>query len=199
MKRDRQILDAAAELFTSRGFAGVGVDEIGARVGVSGPAIYHHFAGKDAILARLFTEGLDDLLAVARSSADGDPADDLELMIRTHVAFTLERRDLIALFERDRRSLHGAARRTVEQRMREYAARWEEALRRRFPAAAPADIRCGAQAAIGLIHSSAGWPPDVLGRPDIAEVVCRLVLGGLGGLSPAGHPRGGSGGGAPSG
>src|SRR3954462_3729937 len=51
--RREQILSEAARLFAARGFHGVGVDEIGAAVGISGPGLYRHFAGKDAMLAEL--------------------------------------------------------------------------------------------------------------------------------------------------
>src|SRR3712207_7203981 len=50
--RREQILQAAAQLFAERGSRAVGVDDVGAAVGVTGPAIYRHFAGKDAMLAR---------------------------------------------------------------------------------------------------------------------------------------------------
>ncbi len=61
MSRERQILDAAATLFYERGFHQVGVDDIGERVGVTGPAIYRHFSGKDHVLATLYNEALDEL------------------------------------------------------------------------------------------------------------------------------------------
>ena len=44
------IMDAALNLFSEKGYAAVGVDEIGAEAGVKGPAIYHYFKGKEAIL-----------------------------------------------------------------------------------------------------------------------------------------------------
>ena len=58
--RDRraQILATAGALFARRGFAAVSIDEIGAAVGVSGPAIYRHFAGKDALLVAILEESL---------------------------------------------------------------------------------------------------------------------------------------------
>lgn len=45
------ILQAAAELFSQRGYAGVGVDELAARSGIAKTAIYHHFGNKDGLLA----------------------------------------------------------------------------------------------------------------------------------------------------
>lgn len=47
------ILDAALSLFSEKGYDAVGVDEIGAAAGVKGPAIYHYFRGKEAILNEL--------------------------------------------------------------------------------------------------------------------------------------------------
>lgn len=46
-----RILQAAAELFSQRGYAGVGVDELAARSGIAKTAIYHHFGNKDGLLA----------------------------------------------------------------------------------------------------------------------------------------------------
>lgn len=46
----QRILFAALELFSQRGYDGVGVDEIAAAVGIKGPSLYHHFRGKEAIL-----------------------------------------------------------------------------------------------------------------------------------------------------
>ncbi|MBQ0018559.1 MAG: TetR/AcrR family transcriptional regulator [Clostridiales bacterium] len=47
------IMDAALNLFSEKGYAAVGVDEIGAAAGIKGPAIYHYFKGKEAILNEL--------------------------------------------------------------------------------------------------------------------------------------------------
>ena len=57
MAHDRrtQILSEAAILFAERGFHGVSVHDIGAACGISGPAIYRHFAGKDDLLAQSLT------------------------------------------------------------------------------------------------------------------------------------------------
>src|SRR5688500_3082847 len=70
-RRD-EILRAAAQLFAERGSRAVGVDDVGAAVGVTGPAIYRHFASKDAMLAEMLLRISETLLAggserVARS------------------------------------------------------------------------------------------------------------------------------------
>lgn len=48
-----QVLDAAAELFVTRGFAATSTREIAERVGIRQASLYYHFAGKDEILAEL--------------------------------------------------------------------------------------------------------------------------------------------------
>ena len=61
-RRD-EILRAAAQLFAERGSRAVGVDDVGAAVGVTGPAIYRHFASKDAMLAEMLLRISETLLA----------------------------------------------------------------------------------------------------------------------------------------
>gem|GEM_PF-5309266 len=50
--RREQILEAALNLFRTHGFHGVGIDEIGAAIGVTGPAIYAYFDSNTASSSR---------------------------------------------------------------------------------------------------------------------------------------------------
>jgi AcrR family transcriptional regulator len=78
--RRATILDAAAELFARRGFAAVGIDEIGAAVGVSGPAIYRYFPSKDRLFEAVVETTLvniDDGLAATL----GDQASPSEVVL----------------------------------------------------------------------------------------------------------------------
>jgi AcrR family transcriptional regulator len=184
VSRDRQILDAAAALFYEKGFHGVGVDEIGERVGISGPALYRHFSGKDEILATLLNETLDELIAAAAPVHD-DARQDLERLIRHHVEFSIENRHLINVYQREVRSLVEPWRRQYNRRMQQYASRWQEAIARTFPDASAAHVAAGTQAAIGLIHSVTYWPPKVLKADDLADFLCRLVSEGLSTLDSA--------------
>ncbi|HET6507949.1 MAG TPA: TetR/AcrR family transcriptional regulator [Baekduia sp.] len=178
MSRDREILDAAAALFYEKGFHGVGVDQIGERVGISGPALYRHFSGKDEILATLLNETLDELITAAAPMYD-DPRADLERLIRHHVEFSIEHRHLVNVYQREVRSLVDPWRRQYTRRMQQYASRWEDAITRSFPDASSERIAVATQAAIGLIHSVTFWPPQVLKTDNLADIVTRLVDEGL--------------------
>jgi AcrR family transcriptional regulator len=185
MTRERQILDAAAALFYEKGFHGVGVDEIGERVGISGPGLYHHFKGKDEILAALFNEAVEELIA-GTAVVYADPSRDLERLIHHHVKFAIDRRHLVNVYEREERSLVEPWRSHFQRRERHYAGRWEEALTRCFPNADPEDLAGAAQAAIGMIHSVAHWPRHSRKSADLASLLYQLVTRGLGSLTEPG-------------
>lgn len=68
--RKAQIVRAAARAFSDRGYHAVGVDEIAAEVGISGPALYRHFANKYALLVATAEYAAAALVTAARSADD---------------------------------------------------------------------------------------------------------------------------------
>jgi len=78
-----RLLSAAAELFSTQGYAGVSMRDIARAVGITQAAIYHHFSNKDALyiatityLFEQYTLGISEQM-----SAIDDPAQRLELLI----------------------------------------------------------------------------------------------------------------------
>lgn len=69
-ERRAALLAAAARLFAERGFDGVTLEDIGAAVGVSGPAVYRHVAGKQALLGAILVDVSERLLAGGRAATD---------------------------------------------------------------------------------------------------------------------------------
>ena len=61
-----EILDASAELFTTRGFTNTSTRAIADAVGLRQASLYHHFATKDDILDALLSGTVDAPLAVAQ-------------------------------------------------------------------------------------------------------------------------------------
>lgn len=51
--KKEMILDAAALLFSQKGFEATSIDEIGEAAGLKGPALYYYFKGKDDIIDAL--------------------------------------------------------------------------------------------------------------------------------------------------
>src|SRR5918998_3106628 len=98
----------AARLFAERGSRAVGVDDVGAAVGVTGPAIYRHFASKDAMLAEMLLRISERLLeggsAVVAGAGD-DVAAQLRALIAFQADFALHNPALITVQDRDLVSL----------------------------------------------------------------------------------------------
>jgi AcrR family transcriptional regulator len=67
--RVEQILNEAAVLFRDKGFAGASMSDLARTVGVSKPALYHHFASKEelfvAVIVREPQAAADQMKAVA--------------------------------------------------------------------------------------------------------------------------------------
>src|SRR5258705_1956490 len=97
-RRD-EILEIAVGLFATRGYHGVSMDNIGAAAGVTGPALYHHFANKEAMLAAALTPVSENLLAGgrARLAEHVEPVAALTALIDFHVDFALNNPAVIAL------------------------------------------------------------------------------------------------------
>src|SRR5947209_11404220 len=87
--RRQRYLDAAAELFAARGYAGVSIEELGAAAGVSGPALYRHFRGKEDVLAELLVSASQRLLegATGTIAAGDEPVATLGDLVAFHADF----------------------------------------------------------------------------------------------------------------
>lgn len=154
--RREQILTAAAEKFARFGFHGVGIDDIGAAVGISGPALYRHFRSKDAMLAELLT-GISDRLLLGgqdRVGAAADAHDALDRLVRWHVEFALSNPALITVHMRDLDSLADTDRHKVRELQRSYVEVWVDVLCKIRPDLDRATARAAAHAVFGLINST---------------------------------------------
>jgi AcrR family transcriptional regulator len=71
------LISVARQLFTEHGYAGTSIEDIIEAAGVARGALYHHFAGKDALFAAVYEAVQSDMAAaiVAAALAAADPAD----------------------------------------------------------------------------------------------------------------------------
>ncbi|MEU6008015.1 TetR/AcrR family transcriptional regulator [Streptomyces sp. NPDC093064] len=182
--RREQILKEAARLFAERGFHGVGVDEIGAAVGISGPGLYRHFAGKDAMLAELLVGISGQLLTGAKrrlAEADGvaGPEAVLDSLIEGHIDFALDDRPLITLHDRELDRLRDSDRKLVRQLQRQYVELWVEVVRQVHPDLGEPAARSAVHSVFGLLNSTPhlGRAGSLPGRGATAELLHRMARG----------------------
>jgi len=168
-KSDRrsQLLTAAEHLIAERGFLAVRLEDIGAAAGVSGPAIYRHFTGKEALLVELLTGVSTRLLeggqAVVAQAPGASAA--LDGLVEFHLDFALGEPDLIRIQDRDLANLPAAAQRQVRRAQRRYVEIWVGVLREVYPSLDEDRARVMAHAAFGLMNST----PHSLRRPRTAS------------------------------
>jgi AcrR family transcriptional regulator len=176
--RREQILRAAAELFARSGFGGVSVDDIGAAVGISGPALYRHFPGKKALLVELLVGISEELLAAAREAvATRPPRGALEALVDGHVSFALDHPALITIQSRDLDRLPRTEQAHVRRLQREYVDLWAQTLRAVSSDLDGPTAHAAAHATFGLINST---PHSArLSRPAMAELLRRMALRAL--------------------
>jgi AcrR family transcriptional regulator len=154
--RREEIVVAAAGLFARRGFHGVSIDDIGAAVGMSGPGIYRHFPGKEAVLSEMLLDISGRLLEEgSRRAIDAtDAPSALEALLRWHVGFALSQPDLITVQTQELGNVPEPARRQIRRLQRLYVEEWVTVLSEMFPLAPPARLRTSVHAMFGLLNST---------------------------------------------
>ena len=123
------LLAAASAQFADRGFHAVSIREIAAAAGVSLSALYHYYPSKQALLAALLHEGMDDYQArctEALAEAGHDPARRLAAVVGATVRYRAERSEASLLLMNEARALEPEQRERYRARQREASDRFRE-------------------------------------------------------------------------
>lgn len=184
-RRD-EILEIAVGLFATRGYHGVSMDDIGAAAGVTGPALYHHFAGKEAMLVASLIPVSEGLLSGGMTRVidhPGDPRGLLDSLVDFHVAFALANPAVIALHLHELDRLPDDPRRSIRRLQRLYVEVWVQVLTALRADLTGEEARVLAHAAFGLMNSTPFIGGDV-DRDRMAGLLRAATLAAL--LGPVG-------------
>ncbi len=177
--RREALLAAAARLFAERGYSGTSIEDLGAAAGVSGPALYKHFTGKQAMLTAILldaSEGLYTGGTEVLSRAAGAQA--LRALVAFHADFALGNADVIRVQDRDLEQLADDDRHTVRTLQRRYVELWVDVLAELNPDADRAVLRTRAHAVFGLLNSTPHSGLD-LDRATLRSELERMSLAAL--------------------
>ena len=170
--RREAILTAAAELFAERGYAAVGMDDIGAAAGVTGPAIYRHFGAKASVLTAVFDRVIDavtverDLTGEHGSDVDDPAINSVDWWVRYAEAVS-SRRGLMAVFIREVHHLPAEDRSSLDERQRALVGRWRTLLGQAHPDWDREQVRTAVHGAFGMLNS-VGTFESPLADPELA-------------------------------
>ncbi|MGH3518605.1 MAG: TetR/AcrR family transcriptional regulator [Haloechinothrix sp.] len=154
--RKAQLAELASELFRARGYHGVGITDIAAAAGVTGPALYRHFSDKQAILAHVVLTAVDELATATTIAVDGSegpaPAQ-VNTLIRTLAKLSVERREVAALWRTERRHLRAEDRSELRRRSTALLTMWARTLLAIRPGLSPGDAELLSWAALSVFGS----------------------------------------------
>ncbi|WP_405485162.1 TetR/AcrR family transcriptional regulator [Nocardia sp. NBC_00511] len=133
--RRETILTEATKLFAANGFANVGVDDIGAGVGIAGSSIYKHFNAKSDILAAALQRGddwlrtdLHRILVRARTPRDG-----VRRLVDSYSNFVFDEPQMIQLLVSESVHLPAPDRHHARTSQHTYIAEWIHLVRQVHP------------------------------------------------------------------
>lgn len=152
--RREQLINAATELFDRRGFGSVSMNDIGAAVGIAGPSVYKHFAGKADLLAAAMTRGNERLhagLPLVHSAPD--PQSALTILMRSHIEFSVQNSHLIGLLISECDQLPDKERAAARRAQRDYLDVWVRVVDEALPGRKPGELRLMVNAAFTVINN----------------------------------------------
>jgi AcrR family transcriptional regulator len=188
--RREQIIAAAAELFRRKGYRGTSIEDIGAAIGTTGPALYRHFPSKEALLVELVRRAVararDDIREVRERGLS--PAQTLEEIVDRSLAHALEESDLVVAAAQELRNVSREIRSGVGREQRTILREWVAALRALRPELGEREARAvclGVFALMMAVVRAEGVDP-VRARELFARMAMAALLAEA---SPARRPR----------
>ncbi|MAT05137.1 MAG: hypothetical protein CL424_08850 [Acidimicrobiaceae bacterium] len=184
--RREELLEIAADLFAREGFASVTVGDLGAAAGISGPALYHHFDSKEAVLGEMLVGTSHHLLVAAQGVRETVPPSRLlDELIALHVDFAVDHRSLISVQYSDLKTATPDDQDRVRRLQRDYVQIWVDALVQIRSGISEAAARSAVHAVLGLINTTPFSP-----LTSATEIVALLRTMATAALSSVGRPDG---------
>jgi AcrR family transcriptional regulator len=175
-----QVLEAAAGLFRSKGYASTSMRDIAAAVGMLPGSLYYHFASKEELLVAVYRTGVDRIAGAVRAAVAEAPGpwERLEAACRAHLEALLGGSDfaqvVIRIFPGDAPG--------VEDRLAELREGYEQLFRGLvdgLPPAPDVDPRLVRLFLLGALNWSQFWyRPGGAGPREIAAGFVRLLRAG---------------------
>lgn len=179
--RREMILTEAAKLFFERGFSGTGIDEIGAAVGVTGPAFYRHFSSKQDLLVALVERAVSRLQAVvdrAAEEANGDPEEALRLLAEYSADACVEDGPLTAIYTQEARNLEPDARNRLNRLHRRMRDAWVQAVAKLRPDLSSAELLLAVHA-VSALQTSVATYKGTLDKASQKVLLTKMTLAAL--------------------
>ncbi|WP_246542336.1 TetR/AcrR family transcriptional regulator [Roseibium polysiphoniae] len=176
---------SALKLFARHGYAAVSMRQIASDVGVQPGALYNHFPTKQDILKDLMLSHMRDLLDAWTPFADeaGQSADPLDVFVRFHIRYHLQRREEVFISYMELRNLETENFAEVEAERRRYESILKVILEdgQKSGTYRIADSGVAARAIIAMLTGIPNWYREngPLSADKIEEIYLEMVRGSV--------------------
>jgi TetR/AcrR family transcriptional regulator, cholesterol catabolism regulator len=184
MSKD-QILEAAAQIFRSKGFHAASMADIAEAVNLQKASLYHHVSSKQEILLELLDRALDVITEQVLTAVNKPgPADErLRWAVAAYLTTLIENRDLSAVLLLEHRSLEPAYQARHIPRRDRFEHIWRELLQdgNQEGVFKISDPALATRAILGALNWTITWfrPDGSLSLETMAQEYVNLFLGGL--------------------
>ncbi|WP_134325144.1 TetR/AcrR family transcriptional regulator [Cumulibacter soli] len=152
--RREQLLNAAIELFDRRGYGSVSMNDIGAAVGMAGPSVYKHFGAKTDLLVAAMVRGNERLHAgIPLIHETIDPQESLQILLRSHIEFSVRNSHLIGLLISERDQLPEHERAATYRLQDDYLRVWVRVVAQAIPGHDPRELALRVNAVFTVINN----------------------------------------------
>jgi AcrR family transcriptional regulator len=178
--RQRDFIAAAARLFSACGYHSVGINDISAELGLSGPAIYRHYPSKEALLVAVLDEAITSHLEEVRDivSSGSTPRETLDAIVDHHIKFAYGEIENIVTWRTEFRSLPEADRHYLRYLQRLYIDEWVRTVRSVRRDLTDDQVRACCHAAIAILQSPTEFRGP-LGRRELTPLLSRMAIEAL--------------------
>jgi AcrR family transcriptional regulator len=181
----QEILEAAAQIFSEKGYHAASMQDIANIVNLQKASLYHHISGKQEILFELLDQALDVLIQRIEGvlTLQKTSEEKLRLAMRVYIKTLVDQRDLSAVLLFEHRSLNESYRSRHLPKRDEFEQLWRRMIEDgileksfNFP-----DPALAARALLGLMNWTISWykVEGLLSGEDIADLYADLILFGL--------------------
>lgn len=191
-RKRRQILNAAASLFSTRPFHEVYLDDVAARAKVGKGTLYVYFKSKEDLYVSLIRQGFADMAAQARDGIEGSSSRDvwarLRIIIHELIRFGTRYPDLYRVMRN--RTLTPDDK-FIQSTRGEVVELIEDVLRDGVRARLIADPHPGitAQFVLGFVRSALLYPPKGMTPAVLEKHILHVLRSGLGLAATGASPR----------
>lgn len=161
-RREIEIIDAAARVFSRRGYHGTTTTDIADELGMRQASLYYYFPSKEAALEAVVERGVEGFVEAARTiKASNTPSrDKLKALISAHISPITYRHDYVRVFLKERHNLPLGSRRRIGRQSRTVERIFESVIAegmRDGSFSKSTDARLATLAVLGMCNSVHEW------------------------------------------